>query len=1211
MSRGRRFLLSSAALLAMLFAGLMFVVHSTGFAAWLLPRVLPAGATVAVMRGSIATGLTLEGLEMPGLRVSRMSLAADFSRTLTGTPTLALLDAEGIRFDPGAWPRSTAVQPEPAASPWPASLPRFAAGPLALRNLEIAGEQPIQIDSARWEAIESRGPALELSDLHVEGPALSVHLDGTLGWSEASALSGTFRYRDYAGALELSGVPTDAAVALTLQSPLAAELSGQIRGGPQAPTAALRLRFPEPADPNAAWAPLKPLMPFAADLQLSGDPANLAIDGLLTVQGQVLRLDGTRLSGLTERLRLAPLRIGLGSGRLQIDGDWPLADGQADGQLRLQAQDLGWPGAPLALSTLDAELRGRNDALDFAVVAGAKSPASEAIPARLQGRWADGALSVQSLTLADDAVQGEASWVPASGSLTAVLTLAALDLSAIWPEHPSRLTGSLSLRGAPGDWQLAVQALDGEWRHLPVNLRGDVSWDGVGLPAGTLDARLDGHALRLRPIEAGHEASLQLGSLDAFLPGASVVGRIEVQQRGERLDWQVAVESAAIPMSEQVLELGGLDGRGQLRIADVLEGELQVQLASLESAGTRYGPVVLGLSGTRAAHRFELAGSAPQGRVDLQLEGGFQLKGWSGAVAALSLQPAGLAGPPLALDGRMPLSLDAGRLDLQRACLRRLSASICLDGGLDTVGTAAGALRLTLAGFDLDTLPRAEDAGWQVGGVLEGEAAVTLAGPTVATISAELAAPSVRVSVERDEGERSLVFDDLRLRADGTPGALAIRAQTVLQDAGPLDLRLDGLGGANLSGALEVDFDRLQVLNGWTPEVVNPEGRLQGRLTLAGTPEALDLGGALTLAALRTELPGAGLKVRDGQMTLEFPAPGVAALSGYLDTGEGRLALESQASRDAEGKPALTARISGERVLVADLPNVRLLASPSVELQTREGVLVASGTLGLPEGRIDLERFEPGVAASSDVVVLDRPVAAPAPVRTDIRYTMGPALQLKGFGLDATLRGGLRIRSRPGRPVTASGTLDLAGGYRAYGQKLTIDRGRLLWANAPIGNPGFDFSAYRTIDQLKAGVRVRGSASAPELTVYTDPPREASDALSWLVLGRPLSSASGNDGQQLSAAAGALGSVGGALIGATIGQRLGVEINVESSAELGGSPAFTVGKMLSPKLFVGFGRSLFDSAQLVIVRYRLTEHYELEALSGRESKIGANYRIER
>src|SRR5690606_4600385 len=117
----------------------------------------------------------------------------------------------------------------------------------------------------------------------------------------------------------------------------------------------------------------------------------------------------------------------------------------------------------------------------------------------------------------------------------------------------------------------------------------------------------------------------------------------------------------------------------------------------------------------------------------------------------------------------------------------------------------------------------------------------------------------------------------------------------------------------------------------------------------------------------------------------------------------------------------------------------------------------------------------------------------------------------------------------------------------------------------------------------------------------------------YLVLGRPLRQATSSEDQSaLGTAATAVSTAGGDLLARSLGARLGLDdVGVGTSRELGAG-ALTVGKYLSPRLYLGYGRSLFDGGQLVTLRYRLSEHFELEAQSGtRDNKAGINYRLER
>jgi hypothetical protein len=59
-------------------------------------------------------------------------------------------------------------------------------------------------------------------------------------------------------------------------------------------------------------------------------------------------------------------------------------------------------------------------------------------------------------------------------------------------------------------------------------------------------------------------------------------------------------------------------------------------------------------------------------------------------------------------------------------------------------------------------------------------------------------------------------------------------------------------------------------------------------------------------------------------------------------------------------------------------------------------------------------------------------------------------------------------------------------------------------------------------DRLAAGIRVEGKASDPRASVYSDPAKSETEALSYLTLGRPLTSLSGDEARQLGAAKSAL-----------------------------------------------------------------------------------------
>ena len=236
---------------------------------------------------------------------------------------------------------------------------------------------------------------------------------------------------------------------------------------------------------------------------------------------------------------------------------------------------------------------------------------------------------------------------------------------------------------------------------------------------------------------------------------------------------------------------------------------------------------------------------------------------------------------------------------------------------------------------------------------------------------------------------------------------------------------------------------------------------------------------------------------------------------------------------------------------------------------------------------------------------------ASSPLDLDLTLALGDDVRLNGFGLEGTLGGSLRVRQRPGREMIATGTLEVGGRYEAYGQELDITRGRLVWSGTAIADPILDIRAERKVGEVTAGIDVDGRASAPQAHVWTDPASDESEALAYLALGRPLSSASADESRQLDAASAAL-SAGGSLLASQLGSRIGLDdAGVMDSRALGGS-VFGVGKFLSPKLYVGYGVSLLGTGQVLTLKYLLKKGFDVEIESSTiENRGSVNWRKEK
>jgi translocation and assembly module TamB len=278
-------------------------------------------------------------------------------------------------------------------------------------------------------------------------------------------------------------------------------------------------------------------------------------------------------------------------------------------------------------------------------------------------------------------------------------------------------------------------------------------------------------------------------------------------------------------------------------------------------------------------------------------------------------------------------------------------------------------------------------------------------------------------------------------------------------------------------------------------------------------------------------------------------------------------------------------------------------------------VIQLHGTLLIPKARIDLPQIEAPVQASPDVVVVDQPEAMPRLPRwrvlSEVVVTFGEDVRVTGYGFSGRLGGRIVVVEPASGGTIGRGELQvLEGKYEAYGQDLTIEEGRLLYGNAPINTPGIEFRAVRHLPDTKVGIIASGRLKQPEVRLYSDPPMDDTDVLAYLILGRAMETAGGEDAALLQRAAVSLGV--GTELARDIASEVGVDVvNVEASAEHS-EAALVLGKYLSPRLYVQYAVGFWESWNTWQVLYRLGNHWTLKAESGTvQSGVDVLYTIEK
>jgi translocation and assembly module TamB len=1211
----RRWLLAIGAAFALAGAGMAWLLATSGGARWVagLARAEIDGLAIESVGGNLLDGLELGGVSWRGanttitVRHARVDLA--LARMARGDLHIGALQAEGVRvrIDEPAEPQSPGERA-------PIDLVPLRIEAITLRDGRFeTGDTAIDVGQASG-ALALGGSRIALQGLALRGPALA--LDGDLQFDIASRQplrASTLRFdlpvagpAHWRGKLAATPGPSDLQLALALELPLQATVSGTVAD--DLGRADLVLALPE-----QSAAALGLAQPVAADLRLLATDGRWTPRGTLSIDGQVATIEGGSVAPQGEVLSIEALALSLaGFGRVQVDGRVPLA-ADAAWALALDTGALAVPRAGAAPLVIAGGVVVDGSAETPRATANLRL-ASEGLPdATLAGSVlvAEGGLQAQGLRL--QIGQGSATidgLLSFAAPATLDLTVAAFDPSLLAPDWPGSVDARLRFNGALSDARvtgsLVLDSLGGTLRGRALTGKGSVEFAAGAWRDGALELTSGRATLRGEASGGGArvDVTANVPDLADLAPGWS--GSLDarwIRTEGQR------IEALARAVQFEGIRIGAVSidasvGRGR-------NGALAatVQASDLDIAGQPITNLTLRGDGVLGSHAAIIEAELPQQQLAAALDGGWDGRAWKGRLERLEVRAARTM---LSLQEPATLQVDAEGIDLQRACLTLVGGAICVGvsrqpGGGDATATLEN---LSLAGLralwpDAD-LPALE-------GLVEGEGQARWRNGALLDASINVRSPRGLARLPQrpdlDLGYRELAFDARWADEVGSATGSA-----VLVPDGRLDLAAtfdrDAAGEFGWDATLDVLVRQLDGIEAFTTLIAEPEGEVRGQLRSRGGYYGASLSGALALTGFTAQVPEYALRLREGVAVLAG-VPGQLVLRGSVVSGDGTLYFDGRIDRD-DPVPALL-RITGDNVRVANTPTLSLQASPDLTLALREKRWQLDGRVAIPRARVNASRLEGGVARSPDVVVVDD-IAPPDPIRpwrARVLVELGDDVRLEGFGFDGTLAGRINVSQRQGGVALANGEVTLQGRYEAYGQRLTIERGGLRWANSPLGDPILDLRAERKVRNQTVALEVRGNALSPEARVVAGPGISDSEALALLVTGRPLNRAGAEDREQLGDAAAALGAVGSELLTRNLRGRLGLdEIGVSNDTRLDGE-AFTLGKYLSPRLYVGYGIGLLTRGEVFTVRYLLTDRIELEASSGESQRAAVNYRIER
>ena len=652
------------------------------------------------------------------------------------------------------------------------------------------------------------------------------------------------------------------------------------------------------------------------------------------------------------------------------------------------------------------------------------------------------------------------------------------------------LSGSVRGQGAEGHGEITHHG--GEWlfRDVHVGLGAThLSLDGgIGGAGGGGGAGGDNNAA------GATHLNFTINAEDLALLHAGARGRLEAHGslRGDRTDLTLLTTAKLSSVQWEGMGLDSLDAIITFDPHGTGRNDARIDLAGLTLGGRRLESLKLRTEGTTARHTLALDARAEGMDMSLRGAGRYATGQWLEQIEHAQVSD----GHKLQLELDAPVALEVAldHLHLESICMHdepaRLCASASFDPALRKVSVRASnmPMRALTAGLT-DATDYEGTLGVQI------EATDSAETPWRGTLNAQLAQAAIRRHFANGRMETLSLGDGL-VRAELTEHDLSAGLGLDAGSAGLIEGHLTAHGndaswrGWPLTGDLSIETDAVGFLEAYVSQIDRASGRLKATLALSGSVDAPVLGGELDVTGAQLDAYQIALSLRDLNFHARL-AGDTLDLDGSANCGPDGHTQVKGSIRWQQGLPWGELSIRGTDLRVINIPEARVDASPDVALRLQGQRIDVKGQVALPYARIEPANLTNAVLPSGDEVIVDQ--SAPVhptifKVYSDITLQLGERVTVNTAGLSGRLSGSIRVATDDTGISRGSGELKVEEGkYLAYGRNLDIQRGRLLFSNGLMGDPGLDLRAVKKFPDITAGINVRGTLRQPRMTFFSDP----------------------------------------------------------------------------------------------------------------------------
>ena len=365
-----------------------------------------------------------------------------------------------------------------------------------------------------------------------------------------------------------------------------------------------------------------------------------------------------------------------------------------------------------------------------------------------------------------------------------------------------------------------------------------------------------------------------------------------------------------------------------------------------------------------------------------------------------------------------------------------------------------------------------------------------------------------KVNLKHQKGHITAIFDEQKSTANWHLNLDKHYIEGDLEIPGSI-LELNTVQTA-IRGNLKLNIEELGLITAFIPQIKDTQGFIRANLKMSGTFSEPRIEGIAEFVSEKISIPMTGVEYSKVNITLKSHGNNNVDIAGQISSQQGVMGINGQLILDAEKNWPASMHLKGEHFQIVNLPEFQAIASPDFEIRHGIDGVNLKGVIDIPQAAIFLKELPEGSkSVSEDTIVLGEDAPQPANIDLDITLKLGDDIHIKGFGLDAWLKGKMRIKKSAKQLATANGELRTTHGtFRAYGQNLTIEQGRISYAGGYLDNPGLNIRASKEVQDVTVGVMATGTAKDIDVNTYSsDPLLSTRDIMSLLLTGQKLDNA--------------------------------------------------------------------------------------------------------